>query len=319
VYPGSIARALAAGWPRLPDGVEAKLLLATAGPGSTDVPLLEGGALVRLGWAAPDAVASRTARAQRLLLVAAASASALAMALAAWLFARMRRERRLSALRTDFVAAVSHELRTPIASIRMLSELLADSRVEVEDREEVTAGLAHEAKRLGDTVNRLLRFSRMEAGHSHGAARRETDVAALLGDVSARFAARHPDHPVEADWPEDLRFALDAPAVAMALDNLLGNAHKYAPEGVPYHLGATIEDGALRISVADRGPGIARRDQARIFRAFERAADRLSEATEGSGIGLSLVQHVARSHGGHVVLDSAPGRGATFTLVLPPG
>ncbi len=319
VHPPSIARALAAGWPSLPEGVEAQLLVPTSPPGPTDVPLLEGGALVRLGWSAPDAVASRTARAQRLLVAASTGAVALALALAAWLFARMRRERRLSALRTDFVAAVSHELRTPIASMRMLSELLAEDRVEEEDRAEVTAGLAQEAKRLGDTVNRLLRFSRMEAGHSDGAARRETDVAALLSEVAARFRTRHPDHEVEEDWPEALTFAIDAEAVGMALDNLLGNARKYAPEGAPYRLGAAIQDGTLRISVQDHGPGIARRDQQRIFRAFERAADRLSEATEGSGIGLSLVQHVARSHGGHVALESAPGRGATFTLVLPPG
>lgn len=319
VHPGSIARALAAGWPVLPEGVEAQLLVPTTPPGPNDVPLLEGGALIRLGWSTPDAIASRTARAQRLLLAAAAGAVALALAMAAWLFARMRRERRLSALRTDFVAAVSHELRTPIASMRMLSELLAEDRVEDEDRAEVTAGLAQEAKRLGDTVNRLLRFSRMEAGHSDGAARSETDVAELLAEVAERFRTRHPAHPVEGDWPETLTFALDAEAVAMALDNLLGNARKYAPEGAPYRLGAVVEDGTLRIFVEDHGPGIARRDQQRIFRAFERAADRLSEATEGSGIGLSLVQHVARSHGGHVALQSAPGRGATFTLVLPSG
>lgn len=317
IHPGSIARALRSGWPPLPEGVQAQLLVTSAEPGPNDLPLLEQGALVRLRWASPDAVASRTERAQRLLLAAATGSAALAMALAAWLFSRMRRERRLSALRTDFVAAVSHELRTPIASIRMLSELLAENRVEEDERAELTVGLASEAKRLGDTVNRLLRFSRMEAGRKERAARAQTDVARLLSEVAERFSRRHPEHPVEREWPEALRFSLDAEATTMAVENLLANARKYAPLGAPYRLKAALEKGTLTIDVTDRGPGIPRRDQRRIFRAFERAADRLSEATEGSGIGLSLVQHVAQSHGGRVALESIPGQGATFTIILP--
>jgi signal transduction histidine kinase len=79
------------------------------------------------------------------------------------------------------------------------------------------------------------------------------------------------------------------------------------------------EGGGVAITVKDRGPGIARRDQGRIFEPFERADDRLSRATEGSGIGLSLVQHVARAHGGRASVESEPGKGAAFTLWIPAG
>ncbi len=77
------------------------------------------------------------------------------------------------------------------------------------------------------------------------------------------------------------------------------------------------EAGGVRVEVEDRGPGLSRRDQKRIFRPFERADDRLSEATEGSGIGLSLVNHVARNHRGRAGVDSEVGRGSTFFLWLP--
>ena len=77
------------------------------------------------------------------------------------------------------------------------------------------------------------------------------------------------------------------------------------------------ESGSVKIGVADRGPGISRRDQARIFEAFERVDDRLSKATEGSGIGLSLVMHAARAHGGRAGVESEPGKGALFYVTLP--
>jgi two-component system phosphate regulon sensor histidine kinase PhoR len=103
----------------------------------------------------------------------------------------------------------------------------------------------------------------------------------------------------------------------MALENLLLNARKYAPDGQPYRIRVFAENDEVCIALSDDGPGVHPRDQKRIFKPFERADDRLSEATEGSGIGLSLVRHVAEAHGGRVTLDSQPGRGATFSIWIP--
>jgi signal transduction histidine kinase len=262
-------------------------------------------------------VARHAARSRELLAAVALGAIGLAFAFAALLFARMRAAKRSSELRTDFVSAVSHELRTPIASVRMLAELLEDDRVEPAERGEVYEAIARESRRLGETVNRLLGFSRMSAGRLV-LERAPTSVARAVGESIDTFEERHPDAPrVERDLSPELVADVDAGQVRLAVDNLLENALKYAPGGAPYRVSVAANGRDVSISVGDRGPGIARRDQARIFKPFERLDDRLSRETEGSGIGLALVEQVARAHGGWVTVDSEPGHGATFTLKLP--
>jgi two-component system phosphate regulon sensor histidine kinase PhoR len=257
------------------------------------------------------------ARSRRILVGVGATAAAIAFGLAALLFARMRAARRSSALRTDFVAAVSHELRTPIASLRMLAELLEEGRVPPEEQREVVDALAREARRLGETVERLLGFSRMAAGR-YAIERAEADLAEVVAASIDTFEERSPELPtVERDLEAGIVARVDAGQIRLAVDNLLANAKKYAPEGTPYRVSVKRQGGGAAITVADRGPGIHPRDQRRVFEPFERADDRLSRATEGSGIGLSLVRHVAMAHGGSASVESAPGRGARFTIVLP--
>ncbi|WP_437653063.1 sensor histidine kinase [Sorangium sp. So ce1182] len=272
---------------------------------------------VRLSPADPAAVARHAARGKRLLVGVGAAATALALGLAALLFARMRAARRSSELRTDFVAAVSHELRTPIASVRMLSELLEEGRLAPEEHREVFEALGRESRRLGDTVERLLGFSRMMAGRA-AAQRAPARVAAAVAASIDTFEERNPEMPrVERDLDQAAEASIDAGQIQLAVDNLLANALKYAPRAAPYRVRVARERGGVAIGVEDRGPGIARRDQRRIFEPFERADDRLSRAVSGSGIGLSLVRHVARAHGGSARVESEPGRGAAFTLWIP--
>ncbi len=316
VHAASLARALKqpGRWPEaVPEGMRLRLSNEAVAPQAVAhrVELLPGVSLVA-SFDDPEAVAWRSRAA---LIAVAALAAVVAMVLAALLYARTRRERRLSALRTDFVAAVSHELRTPIASIRMLSELLAEGKAPEDEHDEMHRALAREAKRLGSTVDRLLGFSRMEAGKQR--ARLSSGVVAeVVTRVTDAFRERH-GLEVRTSLDASLRAQLDAEQLAMAIDNLLENARKYAADGTPYEVSVSAEGSEVRIAVRDHGPGVARRDQARIFQPFERADDRLSEATDGSGIGLSLVQHVARIHGGRAGLDSAPGRGATFIIWIP--
>ncbi len=215
------------------------------------------------------------------------------------------------------MAAVSHELRTPIASMRMLAELLEEGRVEPDEQAEVFEALAREARRLGETVDRLLGFSRMAAGR-YAIERAEARVAEVVAASVDTFEERHPElPPVERALDEGVIAAIDAGQIRLAVDNLLANAAKYAPGGAPYLVRVAREGAGVALTVGDHGPGVARRDQARIFEPFERADDRLSRATEGSGIGLSLVQHVARAHGGRAFVKSEPGGGAAFTLWVP--
>jgi signal transduction histidine kinase len=215
---------------------------------------------------------------------------------------------------------VSHELRTPIASVRMLAELLEEDRVEVGEVREVHEALAREARRLGETVDRLLGFSRLAAGKLV-MARERGDVAAPVRAAIAAFRERHPGAELTEDLAADATCEIDAGQIEVVVTNLLENALKYAPKGQPYRValrasssraeGAPRGGGAV-VSVRDAGPGIARKHHRRIFEPFERVDDRLNAATEGSGIGLSLVRQIARAHGGDAWVESAPGEGATF-------
>jgi len=319
---GSIARAS----PALPPGMRA---VVVAGPparaelakgredGIEAVAVVAPELVLRIVPTDPGAVARRASRSRALLGALGASATIAAFALAALLFARMRAARRSSALRTDFVAAVSHELRTPIASVRMLAELLEEGRVEIGEEREVFEALAREARRLGETVERLLGFSRMAAGR-YVLDRAPARVAEVVAASIDTFEERHPDlPPVERAFEDDAVADVDAGQIRLAVDNLLANARKYAPGGAPYRVSVEREGDGVAITVKDHGPGIARRDKDRIFEPFERADDRLSRATEGSGIGLSLVRHVARAHDGRASVESEPGRGAAFTIWIP--
>lgn len=340
VHRASLAEAVTIGWPPLPadqravvatpsgdndattesTGASAATTPTRATRGAAELsavvavaPRLE----LRLVVADLGALEARASRSRAVLAALAVAATGLAFAVAGILFARMRAARRASELRTDFVSTVSHELRTPIASIRMLAELLEQDRVEEGERAEVHEALAREAKRLGDTVDRLLGFGRMAAGRMV-VERRLGRVAAPVAESVDTFEERHPEQaPVERDLDEAAFALVDAGQLRLAVDNLLANARKYAPDGTPYRVTVRREGERIEVRVADRGPGIARRDQRRIFEPFERVDDRLSRATEGSGIGLSLVRHVARAHGGDAWVDSEPGHGATFVMSLP--
>ena len=264
----------------------------------------------------PSAIVRRTSVSKIVVAATAGAGAFVAVALATVLFLRMRSARRTSALRTSFVAAVSHELRTPIASIRMLSELLEENRVEEGERDEVYGALAREARRLGDTVDRLLGFTRLTAGKM--VLEKETvPFARPIERAIAAFRERRPDALVEATLDRAVRAEIDPGQMEHVATNLLENARKHAPSGGPYRVVVAGIDGMAVLSVKDHGPGIPRAHHKRIFDAFERVDDRLSKATEGSGIGLSIVRGIAAAHGGRAWVESTEGNGATFYVSVP--
>lgn len=319
IHAPSVGAALGRGWPTLPETYRASLSVRERRPSEDLVHLahLAPDLALRVALADPSFPERQAERGRLVLMAVGAGATVLAFAVAALLFARMRAARRLSELRTGFVSTVSHELRTPIASVRMLAELLEQGRVEAEERQEVHGALAREAKRLGDTVDRLLGFSRMAAGR-YVIQRREASIVDAVASSIDTFEERHPDLPrVDRALPVRLVGSVDAGQLQLAVDNLLGNALKYAPRGTPYRVTVREEDGSVVIEVADHGPGIPRRDRKRVFNPFERGDDRLSSAVDGSGIGLSLVRHVAQAHGGAAEVDTQPGGGARVRIRFP--
>ena len=230
----------------------------------------------------------------------------------------IRREANLSRLQLDFVSKVSHELRTPLTSIRMFVETL---RYEHEQDKVDTClnVLQAETERLSERIERLLDWGRMEAGRRiyhldpH-------HVTAVVEEALRHFraAAMATPRSVEVSLPDNLpTLALDQEAMVDALVNLLTNAHKYSDNAQPIHLRVTQDRQAVYIAVEDHGIGIPHREQRRVFEKFYRSDDRLSRSIEGSGLGLSIVQHVVHAHGGKIRLRSTVGSGSTFTVTLP--
>lgn len=272
--------------------------------------------VIRVEPARADDVARRARRTRLIIFGTLGAACAVVLSLGLWVLRRARKALEASELRTDFVAAVSHELRTPLASARMLAELLEKGLVEGDDeRREVTSALASEVRRLGVTTERLLRFRRLMA---EGRPPRPPviDVGALVAEVAESWASAEVDLRVRS--PEGRHHARVEPdELRLALENLLHNAKKHAPEGGPYEVSTRGEGRLVVVTVRDHGPGIAAQHRERVFEPFERLADRLSEATEGFGIGLAMVRAVARRHGGDATVREAEGGGAAFELTFP--
>lgn len=229
-------------------------------------------------------------------------------------------EARQSRLKVDFVSSVSHDLRTPLTSIRMFTETLLMGRVKSREEErECLKVIAQETERLSRLTQRILDFSRMEAG------RRAYDPRpGSLDDLVRQSLGACRPLIEEAHFEVELALAPDADAVVVdrdavveALVNLITNAVKYSPGERFLRIASRRTSGGIELSVSDRGIGIARAEQARIFEKFYRVDCRRTAEVGGSGIGLSLVRHIARAHGGEVWVESEPGRGSTFTVRLP--
>jgi len=233
------------------------------------------------------------------------------------------RARELSQLKSDFVSTVSHELRTPLTSIRMFGEMLREGMGggDHERERRYHDVIVRESERLSRLIANVLDFSQIERG-ARRYDRKPVDLSALAEEAVATFGrlADGEAHPTRIDVDtsaHDVRIAADREAIVQSLLNLLSNAAKYGGPGKAIEIRLSADAAHARIAVVDQGPGLSIRESKRIFREFYRAPEALRSGVEGTGLGLALVKRHVEAHQGDVVVDSAPGRGATFTLVLP--
>jgi signal transduction histidine kinase len=232
----------------------------------------------------------------------------------------VNREIELARLKADFVSNVSHELKTPLALIRLFAETLEMGRVRgPEKMQEYYATIRKESERLTGLINNLLDFSRIEAGGKQYRFE-QTDLANLVGQAieTCRYQIDQQGFELEENIDQSVPpVSVDRESYSLCVLNLLDNAMKYS--GNSRRLGVRLdrENGSVRLEVRDQGIGINRKDQQRIFEKFYRAGDPLVHNTKGSGLGLSLVMHVAQAHHGTVTVESSPGQGSKFTLKVP--
>ncbi len=210
----------------------------------------------------------------------------------------------------DFVSDAGHELRTPITIVRGHLELMTD---DADDRRETLALVTDELDRMSRLVDDLLLLAKAE--RSDFLQRRPVDTAELLPAVLAKVSAIAPRTwtlgTTEGAWVDG-----DPQRLTQALTQLAQNATQHTDDRSAITLGCSYGGGHARLWVQDDGEGIETDEQARIFERFSRAAA-ARRRSDGSGLGLSIVQAIAEAHGGRVEIDSRPGHGSTFTLVLP--
>jgi signal transduction histidine kinase len=218
------------------------------------------------------------------------------------------------------VANVSHELRTPLSLIRLYAETLEMGRLTSPEKyQEYYRIIRKESERLSALINNILDFSRIEAGKKEYSFR-DTNLAELVRNTleSYRFQIEQSGFTLEQNIADDIpAVRVDREAFARSLLNLINNAVKYSQE--QKYLGVNLyrTNGSVKLEVVDRGIGISRAEQAKIFEKFYRVCDPLVHNTKGSGLGLALVRHIIHAHGGQVEVESAPGNGSKFTIALP--
>jgi len=236
----------------------------------------------------------------------------------------VRRESSVAQLQTEFVNKVSHDLRTPLTSIRLFVETLQAKRLQDPEKiQQVLDIIATETKRLSEMVERLLGWARMEAGRRQYRLVDESPVEV----VSAALRAFEPQvlsyDPaqirLEKQLADDLpKVRVDVAAMSEALLNLLQNAFHYTGPSKVITVRCQRRGPHVVISISDNGPGIPKHEQRRVFEKFYRLTrPEMPLQPPGTGLGLSMVQHIVAAHDGSVAVDSEPGHGATFSVLLP--
>jgi two-component system, OmpR family, sensor kinase len=213
-----------------------------------------------------------------------------------------------------FLADASHELRTPLTSIRGYAELLRkDALHGEEDRERALARIESESARMGVLVDDLLTLARMGEGPQPERVR--IDMVPLVSDAATDARAMDPSRPITVYAPVPVPVAADEQSLQQLIHNLFTNALVHTPAGTPVEVRVAKEGSQVRLRVKDQGPGMDAEQAKRVFDRFYRANGAGSDG--GSGLGLFIVASVARTLGGYVTVDTAPGQGATFEVVLP--
>lgn len=242
--------------------------------------------------------------------------------------------RQMEQMRSDFVANASHELRTPLATLSGFIETLrGPARDDADARERFLGIMQDQASRMARLVNDLLSLSRIEL-NEHSPPRGNIDLGVI---VERSVLAMHPlaqakSVEIRATVADDARMVVgDQDELVQLVQNLLDNAVKYGREGTPVDVvleaspslpaaaGPALKHGAIRLSVRDRGEGIAREHLPRLTERFYRVDTARSRKLGGTGLGLAIVKHIVNRHRGVLMIDSVPGEGSVFSVYLPLG
>ncbi len=218
-----------------------------------------------------------------------------------------------------FVADASHELRTPLTAIRGFAELHRQGAVAGEsDTKELIARIERESLRMSALVEDLLVLARMDQGPKMEI--KPVNLSEVVTDAVESARAAGPGHLITLDAGQEIYALGDENRIHQVVANLLANARIHTPVGTQIKVSIKNSEKEIQVIVSDNGPGLSDENREKIFERFYRVdPSRQRTGVEGSGLGLSIVDAVMRSHGGHVSVDSKVGEGSTFTLHFPLG
>ena len=229
--------------------------------------------------------------------------------------------RRLNKMKSDFVSAVSHELRTPLTSIKGYASILATGKLGpiTKDQQERLAKIDHHTNYLTSLISDLLDIARIESGRV-GMELKNVEMAKVIEGVAELLAPQFKERDITLNLtlpPHLTAIPADHRYLERVFINLLSNALKFTPPRGTIRITVAKEPDHLTILVQDTGLGIASHDLPRIFEEFFRADNPVNRERKGTGLGLSLVKRIVEAHGGRIWVESALGKGATFTFTLP--
>jgi two-component system, OmpR family, phosphate regulon sensor histidine kinase PhoR len=236
------------------------------------------------------------------------------------IFRNIRKEVQLAQMKSDFVSNVSHELRTPLALIRMYAETLEMDRIKTDEkRKEYYQIIYKESERLTRLINNILNFSRIESG------RKEynfqySDLNDIIQETLNVYSYHIKNRGFELDinlQDELLGINADVESITECIINLLDNAVKYSKEDKHIKISTGKVAKGVYVEVSDKGIGINQKELTHIFEKFYRVSSGPVHNTKGSGLGLTLVQHIVHAHSGEIKVESNPGEGTTFRLIFP--
>ncbi len=244
-----------------------------------------------------------------------------AIACGGWLVVQdARSQLALAQQKTDFVSNVSHELKTPLTSIRMFAELMQNGRADTAEKApQYLRIIMVEAERLTRLINNVLDFAKLERRQKRFE-KKSLDLYAVIERTWESHEVHLRESGFTTRWqaaPGPYPMVGDDDALAQILVNLFSNAEKYGGTKKEVELHSYLDGDHVCISVLDRGLGVPKCDERKIFEAFYRAHDSLSSGIQGSGLGLTLAQRLAREHGGEITVQAREGGGSNFTLRLP--
>lgn len=229
--------------------------------------------------------------------------------------------KKLENMRKEFVANVSHELRTPLTSIKGFVETIRTGEYKLpDDVNQFLDIIASKTERLCSIVNDILSLSSIDRDHEQQEiAFKDADLRVIINDAMRTCNSKAIAKKINISFSMDthLCFPMNDQLIEQAVVNLLDNAIKYSEEGMPVSITVTQEDNKAVVSVKDQGIGIPKEHQNRIFERFYRVDKARSRKLGGTGLGLSIVKNIVLAHHGQVTVESEPGKGSTFRIVLP--